>query len=349
MLLLKQRLIASYGDEEFDPRVSALTPASQTFLEQLGIWQSMSGQRVSPYEKMHVWDAEGTGSIDFNCQDIQQPVLGHIVENHITCNELLSQIQNSSQITFICPAKLTSLRLPQTSLDQAELELEDGQIIRSQLIIAADGANSKVRSLAQFETREWPYEQKAIVTTVKTEQPHQHTAWQRFLIEGPLAFLPLQEETNIKDNAYYSSIVWSADTQYADNLMALDDHEFSEKLGTAFEHKLGKIESISKRYCFPLVQRHAKDYVRHPIVLIGDAAHSIHPLAGQGVNLGLSDAKVLAEEIGRACEKQIPLTDTASLQRYQRRRMPDNLAMMATMEGFKRLFGQSQLPIQLVT
>ena len=194
-----------------------------------------------------------------------------------------------------------------------------------------------------MDTREWDYRQQAIVCTVKTQHSHRATAWQSFLSSGPLAFLPLRSAAG---DDHHCSIVWSADTARAEQLMALDDQAFAEALERGLESRLGKIEFVDKRHAFPLRQRHARDYTQPGLALVGDAAHSIHPLAGQGVNLGLLDAAVLAEEILRAGERQVDLYDPSLLQRYQRRRAANNLGMMALMEGFKRLFGETALPVR---
>ena len=323
----------------FDARVSALTVASQQFLEDLGIWSSLVQQRVSPYCHMHVWDADGTGFVDFDAAEINQPVLGHIVENRLTVAALIASLKQHSNVQCLNPVKVAGLI---GNEQRRGLALEDGREIFAPIIVGADGANSRIRQQAEFAMREWDYGHHAIVATVKMSEPHQQTAWQRFLPEGPLAFLPLTGT----DDEHYCSIVWSALPTYADNLMALDDDEFCEQLGRAFENRLGKIEAVSKRFSFPLRQRHAKTYIQPGLVLVGDAAHTIHPLAGQGINLGLKDVRVLSEEILRAQRRGLALTDQSILLRYQRRRKTDNLAMMTTMEGFKRLFENPALPVR---
>lgn len=324
----------------YDARVSALTAGSQRFLQDLEVWGDIESQRLSPYRQMQVWDADGTGSIGFDCEDINQPLLGHIVENRITATALLRKAEHSDQVRIITAARLADLE----SLSSGyRLELEDGRVLQTALLIAADGANSRVRQLAGFATREWDYGHHAIVTTVQTSKSHQQTAWQRFMPEGPLAFLPL---SSADGSQHFCSIVWSALPAYAENLMACDDGEFAAQLGAAFEYRLGSIEAINRRFSFPLRQRHAEDYIQPGLVLVGDAAHSIHPLAGQGVNLGLMDAQVLAEELVRARQRELPIGDLSVLQRYQRRRKAANLTMMATMEGFKRLFEQPALPVR---
>jgi 2-octaprenylphenol hydroxylase len=290
---------------------------------------------------MKVWDAEGTGAIEFSAAEIGEPCLGHIVENSATTQALRQALSHYSNIELIAPHKVVSMCLHEEQ-QQQKIILEDGQELSAPLIVAADGALSMIRDLAGFEMREWDYGHSAIVTTVKTEHPHQYTAWQRFMPEGPLAFLPLQTTENGDD--HYCSIVWSAQTHYAENLMSFSDEVFAEALGASFEYRLGKIVSVAKRFSFPLRQRHAKTYFKPGVTLIGDAAHTIHPLAGLGVNLGFADVDALSNEIHRALARKIPLSHPSILARYQRQRMGKNLATMGVMEGFKRLFAQTALP-----
>jgi 2-octaprenylphenol hydroxylase len=330
--------------EEYDPRVVALTQASQQLLNSVGVWNDVVMKRACAYTNMDVWDADGTGQIQFDCRDVQQNYLGHIVENSVITQLLWERLQELPQITLLHPAALTELH--NNSDGSCHITLEDGRLITSQLLVAADGANSKIRQLLGIETREWDYGHNAIVTTVKTQNPHQFTAWQRFLSTGPLAFLPLQRDANAHREEFYSSIVWSAESDYANHLMTLTDSEFMACLGEAFEYKLGPVTEVAKRYSFPLRQRHAIDYIQAGVVLIGDAAHTIHPLAGQGVNLGFLDVQALFTEIERACERDLPLTEPSILRRYQRNRKSDNLGMMSVMEGFKALFAGNDLPVR---
>lgn len=199
-----------------------------------------------------------------------------------------------------------------------------------------------MRRLAGCETREWDYLHHAIVTSVRCTEPNQQTAWQRFTDDGPLAFLPLQKE----GDSHWCSIVWSVTEAEAQRLMALDEAAFRQALGRAFEYRLGEVLEADPRLCIPLRQRHAKRYVQPGLALIGDAAHTIHPLAGQGVNLGLLDAAVLAEVLLGASTRGAQLGDPRVLSRFERRRMPHNLAMMAAMEGFERLFQANPLPLR---
>lgn len=338
---LRIALIEAGGDaqhfegEHFDPRVVALTQASQNLLAKIGIWSEVLQTRACAYRDMHVWDGEGTADIHFNCAEVRESHLGHIVENSVIVTALRKKIAEHSNITLIQPAKIVNL----VRDAKVQIELDNGELITANLLIAADGAQSKVRELAAFETREWDYGHKAIVTTVQTELPHQATAWQRFMRTGPLAFLPLSTISQ----KHFCSIVWSAETELADELMQLNDAEFCARLGFAFEHKLGKIIHAAERFAIPLRQRHAKNYIQPNVVLVGDAAHNIHPLAGQGVNLGLLDVVALAQEIERALNRKIPLSDFSILRRYQRQRLAGNLVMMSAMEAFKRLFGSESL------
>ncbi len=323
----------------FEPRVSALSAASQRIFERLGAWPGMSARRVSPYTDMHVWDGSGTGQIHFSAETVHAEVLGHIVENRVVQDALLETMQRRGGQRLLGAARLERLeRTPQGW----QLTLDDGRQLNAPLLVAADGANSAVRRLAGCETREWDYLHQAIVTSVRCSEPHQRTAWQRFTDDGPLAFLPLERD----GDQHWCSIVWSVTELEARRLMALDDAAFRAALGRAFERRLGEVEEVDPRLCIPLRQRHAKRYVQPGLALIGDAAHTIHPLAGQGVNLGLLDAAVLAEVIEAAMARGERPEDIRVLSRFERRRMPHNLAMMAAMEGFERLFQADPLPLR---
>ncbi len=323
----------------FEPRVSALSAASQRIFERLGAWPEMSARRVSPYTDMHVWDGSGTGQIHFSAETVHAEVLGHIVENRVVQDALLETMQRRGGQRLLGAARFERLeRMPQGW----QLTLDDGRQLNAPLLVAADGANSAVRRLAGCETREWDYLHQAIVTSVRCSEPHQRTAWQRFTDDGPLAFLPLERD----GDQHWCSIVWSVTELEARRLMALDDVAFRAALGRAFEQRLGEVEEVDPRLCIPLRQRHAKRYVQPGLALIGDAAHTIHPLAGQGVNLGLLDAAVLAQVIEAAMARGERPEDIRVLSRFERRRMPHNLAMMAAMEGFERLFQADPLPLR---
>ena len=326
------------SDTNFDARVVALNQVSRQSLEHVGVWSDLQSQRICAYRDMVVWDSEGTGQIHFQAEDIQCDQLGYIVENRLVSQALLDGLQDSQQVNLVYGVRLEHMEQREQGM---RLELSDGRILLAPLVIAADGARSKVRQLMGFRVREWSYQQQAIVTTVQCEHSHQFTAWQNFLPTGPIAFLPLDHPSE-----RYCSIVWSLDSALADDAMLLADNAFAEKLSSAFEYRLGKIAHVDERLCFPLIQRHATDYITNHVALVGDAAHTIHPLAGQGVNLGLLDAKVLATEIERGIERGLSLSECSLLQRYQRQRKLHNLEAMAIMEGMKRLFGSREPAIR---
>lgn len=325
---------------DYDLRVSALTAKSQAFLTRIGAWEKMPASCPKAYNKMHVWDAEGTGAVTFDAADLQASCLGHIVENRHTNWALRELVNESSHIDLIA-TQLTSFDNPNEQ-GYTPLKLANGLEIQTRLLVGADGALSRVRQSAGIQTREWDYQHQAIVASVECEQPIAATAWQRFRPEGPLAFLPLHT------NEHMASIVWSTSQEEAEHLLSLDDEGFKQALGQAFEFRLGAIKQVSQRQSYPLRQRHAKRYFDNGVVLVGDAAHTIHPLAGQGVNLGFKDADVLAQELLRAFNKGLALNHDSVLARYQRRRQGDNLATMAAMEGFKRLFGADEPIVRLV-
>ncbi len=322
--------------EHYDPRVSALTCASQQVLTAIGAWPHMQRCRITPYTAMDVWDGEGTGHIAFSANALHEPILGHIVENRVTLAGLQQAIQSHDNIELAVGVNVTALSNHEG--DYRHITLDDGREIQASLVVAADGALSKTRQMAGIPMWEWDYGHDAIVTTVQTENAHQQTAWQRFTDDGPLAFLPLRSE----DGKHYCSIVWSTSPAHAKTLMALDSQAFASALGDAFEQRLGKIISVDPRFSFPLKQRHAKHYMRPSFVAIGDAAHTIHPLAGQGVNLGLMDAAQLVDTLMEALERGELIGSERVLTRFQRIRRTENIQMSAAMEGFKRLFANDQ-------
>ena len=327
------------ADAPFEARVSALSIASQRILERIGVWEGIVARRVSPYSDMHVWDGSGTGKVHFSASSVHAEVLGHIVENRVVQDALVERLHDSG-IGLLADVRLEQMR---HSGDDWLLTLSDGRTLRAPLVVAADGANSTVRRMTGTATREWDYLHHAIVTSVRTADSHRKTAWQRFTDDGPLAFLPLDRE-----GEHWCSIVWSVTPEQSERLMKLDDEPFCRELENAFEGCLGQVISADSRLCVPLRQRHAKRYVAPGLALIGDAAHTIHPLAGQGVNLGFLDAAVLAEVLRSAFERGERLADERVLSRYERRRMPHNLTLMAAMEGFERLFQSDALPVRLL-
>ena len=322
----------------YDPRVSALSAASEQILRAVGAWQRIPAERLCAYRHMCVWDAEGTGEVRFDADALSEPRLGHIVENWQVQNALLARLQESD-VTLLGESRVQGL----VREDEGwRLNLDDGRQLRAPLVLGADGARSRLRDLAGFAMREWDYLHHAVVTTIELDQPHQDTAWQRFLPSGPLAYLPLPP----RDGRHFCSIVWSLLPDAAERVMALNDQAFCLALTEALEGRLGVVKAADPRVCIPLRQRHAKRYVMPGLALLGDAAHSIHPLAGQGVNLGLLDAAQLADVLLAARERGETIADLAVLERYERARMGNNLAVMAAMEGFERLFHADALAVR---
>jgi 2-octaprenylphenol hydroxylase len=333
------QLPAARDVDSFDPRVSALNPQSRALLTELGAWPAIAAYRSCAYRHMTVWDAEGTGQIDFDAAEVEQSALGHIVENRAVVAALLGQVLGAPEIAVLAPRQLQGIERDEQLLT---LQLDRGEALRTRLLVAADGALSSVRRSLDFATREWDYGHHALVATVQTAEPHDDTAWQRFLPSGPLAFLPLPGE----GERHLCSIVWSLEAALAPDIAALEDEAFCRALEQAFELRLGRVLAASRRLSFPLRQRHAVDYVQPRVALVGDAAHTIHPLAGQGINLGLKDVAVLAEEILAAHRRGRDPGRLEVLRRYQRRRKGENLLMMGAMDGFKFLFEQRNLPLR---
>jgi len=320
-----------------DLRVSAITQASQRIFTALGVWQTMAARRISPFREMRVWDAAGSGAIHFDSADIGTATLGWIIENQIIQSALWEGLAAQSNIEVICPALPVEVSLAE---DVARLVLDNGRMLNARLIVAADGADSRVREMAGIATQGWRYDQQGVVATVTPQRSHQDTAWQRFLPDGPLALLPLGNGR--------CSIVWSTSPAQAERLLALDEDAFCQELSVASEGMLGDIVATGPRAAFPLRLQHARDYVRPRLALIGDAAHCVHPLAGQGVNLGLLDAAALAEVLLDARQAGRDIGVLKTLRRYERWRKGDNLLMMGVMDGFKRLFGAAWSPVRLV-
>ncbi|MGD8567807.1 MAG: UbiH/UbiF/VisC/COQ6 family ubiquinone biosynthesis hydroxylase [Gammaproteobacteria bacterium] len=320
----------TWNKQQFDLRTSAITRASQRILESIGAWHTIASMRISPFREMQVWDATGIGSIHFDSADIGQDCLGHIIENSVIQLALYQQLQSREDIHWHQPAQPADLAIDN---DHVSLQLDNGVTLNARLIVGADGGRSWIRQQAGIAVQARDYQQQAVVATVKSELYHQDTAWQCFMPTGPLAFLPLTEG--------YSSIVWSTTPEQADSLIAMDDEEFKQTLGEAFELKLGAITQTSARAGFPLRSQHADHYVQQRLALIGDAAHTIHPLAGQGANLGFADAATLAEVIIDAAKARKDIGSYHLLRRFERWRKGDNLAMQTAMTGFKNLFGNS--------
>jgi len=309
---------AWHASDEVDLRVVGLAPSSLALLDDLGVWTSIRDARAGPYAHMHVWDAESGAAIDFDAASEGRDLLGYIVENNLvqwTLWQALEAAGGGSNATSVCgvrrlcPAEVKGFEARE---DRIQLQLADGEMLAARLLVAADGAASPLRQLAGIGTRGRDYAQRAVVAHVSTERPHENTAWQRFLPSGPLALLPLADGR--------SSLVWSLPEAAAQRVMALDDQAFLDELGIASDFRLGRIVGSTKRAAFPLKLQLAERYQADRFVLLGDAAHAVHPLAGQGVNLGLRDVAELRDTLvaARAAGRDIGAAHV--LRRYARRR-----------------------------
>jgi 2-polyprenylphenol 6-hydroxylase len=318
--------------DDWDLRVFALSRASQRLLRLCGTWQRLPPARLFPYERMCVWDASGapagSGSLTFDCAEIGEPNLGFIVDGRALMSSSLKSAGASGAV-FI-EGSVQSLRVDER---EARIRLEDGRDLAAKLLIVADGVASKSRELLGIETAGHAYHQDALVAHVRTAQPHRSTAWQRFLPTGPLAFLPLPDGR--------CSIVWSVAREEARRLRSLDAGAFAAALETASAAALGGIELTTEVASFPLQLKVALDYVRTRAVLLGDAGHAVHPLAGQGLNLGLLDCASLAEALAPARGDAELLGEPRLLRRYERRRKSENLLAATALDALERLFSSS--------
>lgn len=318
--------------QDYDLRVFAITRASARILSRAGAWQRVLDRRIGHFRRMQVWDANSSGRIEFDSARLAEPTLGYIVEQRVLRAALEAQLR---AVNVVCyqPAMLESWS---TDGDRLKVGLGDGRFFTTRLLIGADGADSRVRAMAGIGYERQPYDHHAIVCNVRTAQAHDDVARQRFLSSGPLAFLPL-------DDPHLCSIVWSTSPAEAARLMALEGSAFCAQLASAFDHRLGEVMEVGPRAAFPLARANAEVYAQPRVALIGDAAHSIHPLAGQGANLGLLDAAALAEAIHEATAHGRDIGSLRVLRAYERWRRGENRGMQSLMDGFKHLFG-SQLP-----
>jgi 2-octaprenylphenol hydroxylase len=295
-------------------RVSAIANGSAELLDSVAAWSIIKQARVSPYESMRVWDEsdapDGGATLRFDAAEFAVPQLGHIVEN-VLIQDALLKVLGKCDVSLQFETKIESLP-------------------DADLVVGADGARSFVRELAGIRTNQWPYEQTAVVTHLSTEIDHDATARQRFLREGPLGMLPLTDGR--------ISVVWSTTPDVAEQAMEASDDELGSMLTKASDGVLGKLTVAGPKGAFPLCAQHAENYVKEGIALVGDAAHAIHPLAGQGANLGLQDTATLARVIDDAIDAGLHPGDRPVLRRYERARKGDNLTMMHFMTGLNRLF-----------
>lgn len=325
--------------EEPELRVSAISHASQRIFSNLGAWLGMTQKRLQAYSKMHVWDSNGYGKLAFDADALPEKSdsLGWIIENSVIRNSLYERAQQDAGIEII------EHRISQIAQGESEvfLQFEAQAPVIAKLIVGADGANSWLRQQIDMPLTFRDYDHHALVATVELEHGHDNTAWQVFLDDGPLAFLPLYQEN-------LCSIVWSQSPQTIDELCQIDELEFGKRITAATDGKFGDVKLCSERGRYPLTMRLARDFVQDSVVLIGDAAHTIHPLAGQGVNLGLLDAVALAQTLADKNFGQSSALNKRLLAQFARWRKSDATDMIAAMEAIKQTFTPQHPAIKLV-
>lgn len=366
-------------DASPDLRVFTITPASQALLESARVWDKIGAAQRAAFTDMQVWDAMGAGFIRFDAAKAARQELGHVVEHkvlvralHDRMNELAASAEDAAPLELFCEAQLKHFKRPNAISAHSEIGLADGTRLRADLVVAADGGNSIVRTLSALGTWGWEYDQQAVVATVKTDAPS-HTAWQRFFPRGPVALLPMRDG--------YSSVVWSTSAEEAKELKELSPEDFVARLNEALhapssvpvppefpglpvltdlvkgvDRAVNTImsaaalsdpfvappkttEVVGQRVSFPLKMKHATSYVKPGVALIGDSAHTIHPLAGQGLNLGLADVQALSDVLVDGVKSGENLASEYFLSQYEDDRKRANVSMALAMDGFKRLFG----------
>lgn len=323
---------------EYQSRVSAISPGCKILFENLGLWASIkTSGRVSTYEQMFVWDSQGKGQVHFDCTDIAEPALGYIIENAVIFNALFSAVSACQNITILTGEAIKEIAYGPNEVLLKLLEFT----LHGKLLIGADGSNSWVRKYTNIKTLSRSYNHEALVANVQIEKSHQKTAWQCFLPDGPLALLPLPD-------SHLCSIVWSSTPQEINRLQGMTEDQFNFEITHAFEERLGKIKKVSPHITLPLIMTHAKEYVKQRIALIGDAAHTIHPLAGQGVNLGFMDVAALSNVVHNCIKKRRDYGSYTNLREYERQRKSENWLMVVAMDALKRLFQSESLFLQNV-
>lgn len=334
--VLEQDLPEAFsGGQPHDLRVSALSIASQRILQAVGAWDGVVNRRLCPFRRMRVW--ETAGDTEFKSDDIDYPELGFIVENRVTQLALLDRLRQFENIELIAPVAVAGIDYQSTG---SYVQLDNGRVLETRLLVAADGGQSRVRRAVGIGVTSWDYNQHALVIYVETDYPQQDITWQRFVPTGPQAFLPL--------TGHFGSIVWYNSPDEVRRLKKLPPERLISELTQAFPSCLGKINKVLGTASFPLKRQHAQEYVKHGAALVGDAAHMINPLAGQGVNIGLLDAAALVEVLVEAEKQGEDIADVGVLKRYESMRRNDNLKMMTVMDLFYRFFSNDVLPVKFL-
>ncbi|RUL76880.1 UbiH/UbiF family hydroxylase [Dyella choica] len=331
-LLEAREPAAWHPQDDVDLRVVGLAPSSIKLLDELGVWTSIRDARACPYAHMHVWDAQNGAAIDFDAADEGRSELGYIVENNLVQWELW-QALDAAGVQRLCPVAVKDF---ETRADRVVLELADGESVSVRLLVAADGGNSPLRVRAGIATSGRDYSQRAVVAHVNTERPHGHACWQRFLPSGPLALLPLADGR--------SSIVWSLPEGEARRVLSLEDEAFIKELGVASDFRLGRVTATTRRVAFPLKLQLASAYHAERFALLGDAAHVVHPLAGQGVNLGLRDVAELRDVLAAARDEGRDFSSPQVLHRYARRRRSADMLDAYGFDALARVYAWQSAP-----
>jgi 2-octaprenyl-3-methyl-6-methoxy-1,4-benzoquinol hydroxylase len=331
--LVEAREPAPWRVDQPDLRVYAFAPDNAALLDDLGVWASIRDARAQPYRGMRVWDAAGGDALRFDADAFGRRELGWIVENALLVDRLWNALP-AAGVRLVCPAQLATL---EQEAGHATLELEDGTRLRARLALAADGGDSKLRGLAGIDTYTHDYGQNGLVAFVDHERPHEATCWQRFLPTGPLAFLPFAGD------GHRSSIVWTLPEAEATRLLQADEADFLRELHLTFAGTLGALTAVSRRVAFPLRRQLAQAHVAGRVAVIGDAAHVVHPLAGQGVNLGLRDVAALRAVLQRQRAAGRDPGAAAPLARWARARRSENALAAYSFDSLNRLFSNDHL------
>ena len=327
--LVEARPVPRWLAEQPDLRVYALAPDNAALLDALGVWPQVVRARAQPYRKMRVWDAGGGDELAFDAATLARDELGWIVENGLLVDRLWAALV-AAGVQVHCPARVQGMEQDEAGV---RLQLDDGTRLEARVAVAADGGASELRRLAGLDVDAHDYGQRGVVAFIETADPHQETAWQRFLPTGPLALLPFTQGR--------SSIVWTLPEAEAARVLALDDPAFAVALTDASAARLGRAQPVSERAAFPLRRQLVRQQVAGRVLVLGDAAHVVHPLAGQGVNLGLRDVAALRAEVESAQARRVDWASAHRLQRWARRRRSDNTVSAYAFEGINRLYSNA--------
>ena len=337
--LVEPQPLTPWRRETRDLRVYAFAPDNARLLDELGAWAHVVASRVQPYRGMRVWDAAGGDALEFDADALGQPQLGWIVENALLVDALWRALP-AAGVRVHCPARIDALEHSDTGV---RLRLDDGLALDARLAIAADGGNSALRAMAGIGTTRREYGQKGLVAFVASEHPHREACWQRFLPGGPVALLPFNDEGDTALRGRVGSIVWTLPDAEADRLREVDEAAFARELGDAFGGELGTMRLLSARAAFPLQRQLAETYAQGRVLLLGDAAHMVHPLAGQGVNLGLRDVAALRDLVRDAAKRGAEIASPQRLARWARTRKSENAVNALAFEAINRAYSNDAL------